>query len=234
MTRALGFTVVTLLLAACANEAPNLSAKYAAKESALEHDVDALTVWPSCESAPKGAQTCGLIWDQVSKPEVMSSFVRTRCGEQIESASTECLEQFYAAYMRSMRDRYDLVDGRAVLSRCSKFDGRCEAEPAFFELQWLKSHNEGVRDRALGQKVALRDSRTREEATMAAEARAENERTQAAVRAFGAGLQRAAEAWQGPHLLCCDGQRSPSCRCSASSHQGCCSDHGGVCGCAGE
>jgi len=33
-------------------------------------------------------------------------------------------------------------------------------------------------------------------------------------------------------LLCCDGTESPSCLCHAGSHQGCCSHHHGVCGCA--
>ncbi|HEX4341316.1 MAG TPA: hypothetical protein VH062_35655 [Polyangiaceae bacterium] len=32
-------------------------------------------------------------------------------------------------------------------------------------------------------------------------------------------------------LRCCDGMLSPTCTCSGS-HQGCCSHHGGVCGCA--
>ncbi len=40
---------------------------------------------------------------------------------------------------------------------------------------------------------------------------------------------REQEASRGLH--CCDGSQSPSCRCHAPSHQGCCSHHGGVCGC---
>jgi hypothetical protein len=35
----------------------------------------------------------------------------------------------------------------------------------------------------------------------------------------------------GERLQCCDGSLSPSCSC-AGSHRGCCSHHGGVCGCA--
>lgn len=46
--------------------------------------------------------------------------------------------------------------------------------------------------------------------------------------------ERAARAEQessgGDSLLCCDGSLSPSCSCSGS-HRGCCSHHGGVCGC---
>jgi len=36
----------------------------------------------------------------------------------------------------------------------------------------------------------------------------------------------------GERLQCCDGTLSPSCMC-AGSHRGCCSHHGGVCGCGG-
>jgi membrane protein involved in colicin uptake len=35
---------------------------------------------------------------------------------------------------------------------------------------------------------------------------------------------------QNAPLLCCDGTASPSCTCGGS-HRGCCSHHGGVCGC---
>lgn len=44
--------------------------------------------------------------------------------------------------------------------------------------------------------------------------------------------QRQAEAalYTGDDLLCCDGSLSPTCSCSGS-HRGCCSHHGGVCGC---
>lgn len=34
-------------------------------------------------------------------------------------------------------------------------------------------------------------------------------------------------------LLCCDGEASPSCVCGGN-HRGCCSHHGGVCGCVGK
>lgn len=32
-------------------------------------------------------------------------------------------------------------------------------------------------------------------------------------------------------VRCCDGMLSPSCRCRRLSHRGCCSHHGGMCGC---
>ena len=32
-------------------------------------------------------------------------------------------------------------------------------------------------------------------------------------------------------VACCDGTTSPSCECSRASHRGCCSHHGGMCGC---
>jgi hypothetical protein len=32
-------------------------------------------------------------------------------------------------------------------------------------------------------------------------------------------------------LKCCDGTLSPSCACGRKSNRGCCSHHGGVCGC---
>lgn len=32
-------------------------------------------------------------------------------------------------------------------------------------------------------------------------------------------------------VRCCDGMLSPSCRCRRPSHRGCCSHHGGMCGC---
>jgi len=65
--------------------------------------------------------------------------------------------------------------------------------------------------------------RKQEEALQKAEqARAEAEaRRQAAVEAARAASRR---------LMCCDGTVSPSCLCSGS-RRGCCSHHGGVCGC---
>lgn len=56
-----------------------------------------------------------------------------------------------------------------------------------------------------------------------------NARTQATIKALGVVVQRASEGWRGPPLRCCDGQRSPTCFRSDSLHQGCCSDHGGIC-----
>lgn len=32
-------------------------------------------------------------------------------------------------------------------------------------------------------------------------------------------------------VMCCDGSASPSCTCRRRSHRGCCSHHGGMCGC---
>jgi hypothetical protein len=32
-------------------------------------------------------------------------------------------------------------------------------------------------------------------------------------------------------VMCCDGTASPTCECSRRSHRGCCSHHGGMCGC---
>lgn len=36
---------------------------------------------------------------------------------------------------------------------------------------------------------------------------------------------------QNASLRCCDGSLSPTCECYRSSHRGCCSHHGGICGC---
>jgi hypothetical protein len=36
---------------------------------------------------------------------------------------------------------------------------------------------------------------------------------------------------EGRMLVCCDGMTSPTCECSRGSRRGCCSHHGGVCGC---
>lgn len=35
----------------------------------------------------------------------------------------------------------------------------------------------------------------------------------------------------GRMILCCDGMTSPSCECGRSNRRGCCSWHGGICGC---
>lgn len=40
-----------------------------------------------------------------------------------------------------------------------------------------------------------------------------------------------AMAREGRMVLCCDGSQSPTCECSRRSHSGCCSRHGGMCGC---
>lgn len=47
-----------------------------------------------------------------------------------------------------------------------------------------------------------------------------------------AALQDFRERFRGYRMvMCCDGVTSPTCECSRSSHRGCCSHHGGMCGC---
>lgn len=73
----------------------------------------------------------------------------------------------------------------------------------------------------------------REAREQAAETRREQER-QARARARRAELeerQERARARASAPLRCCDGALSPSCVCGGS-RQGCCSHHGGVCGCS--
>jgi hypothetical protein len=75
----------------------------------------------------------------------------------------------------------------------------------------------------------LAAERARDEARrLAAEARERRREEREQRRALA---QERAERWADSPLLCCDGETSPSCTCGGS-HQGCCSHHGGVCGCA--
>lgn len=77
-------------------------------------------------------------------------------------------------------------------------------------------------------------ARQEEVARQREQARAERERKLQAAQEERERRQRAAEEArqnrESMGLLCCDGSMSPSCSCGGS-HQGCCSHHGGVCGC---
>jgi len=68
------------------------------------------------------------------------------------------------------------------------------------------------------QSTAARRAEQQREAQEEARRRRERERAERAERSANRGLR------------CCDGSLSPSCSCSGS-HRGCCSHHGGVCGC---
>jgi hypothetical protein len=46
-------------------------------------------------------------------------------------------------------------------------------------------------------------------------------------------LDRVAERANSP-LRCCDGSDSPSCTCGRANRRGCCSHHGGICGCSAD
>jgi hypothetical protein len=67
----------------------------------------------------------------------------------------------------------------------------------------------------------------RAERARAAQEEAKRKREEALERARQA-AEEAREATR--RVRCCDGNLSPSCLCNGS-HRGCCSHHGGVCGC---
>ena len=73
---------------------------------------------------------------------------------------------------------------------------------------------------------AVRAAERRQAAKQAAEAAAERRREARAREAE----RRAEQREEARGLRCCDGTQSPTCLC-AGSHRGCCSHHGGVCGC---
>lgn len=64
-----------------------------------------------------------------------------------------------------------------------------------------------------------REAAAREEKRRAAQEELQRQRDEAALRRS-----------EPSGLLCCDGSLSPSCSCGGS-HRGCCSHHGGICGC---
>jgi hypothetical protein len=69
----------------------------------------------------------------------------------------------------------------------------------------------------------------------AAGSKSERSRLEATVTQFAKARERAerAEIRAGAPLLCCDGMPSPTCKCG-NPKRGCCSHHGGVCGCSAD
>jgi hypothetical protein len=63
------------------------------------------------------------------------------------------------------------------------------------------------------------------------EQRAAKHRAELAMKEAAAAAEAQRDAYR--PLLCCDGAASPSCVCGGN-HRGCCSHHGGVCGCVGK
>lgn len=82
------------------------------------------------------------------------------------------------------------------------------------------------------QRVAAADDARQKQIQAEEERRArEREARQAALKAAELERQERARSRGSASLQCCDGTLSPSCTCSGS-HRGCCSHHGGVCGCS--
>jgi hypothetical protein len=102
------------------------------------------------------------------------------------------------------------------------------AEPA--QLVTLRAAAKKDQDAlAKAEQIALQKREAEEKRQAAIAAR--EERRQAAEEARERRRREAAERASEPQgLLCCDGTLSPSCSCGGS-HRGCCSHHGGVCGC---
>lgn len=81
-------------------------------------------------------------------------------------------------------------------------------------------------------RIAAADDARQKQAQAEKERRArEREARAAAAKAAALERQERARSRASAPLQCCDGSLSPSCIC-AGSHRGCCSHHGGVCGCS--
>lgn len=62
---------------------------------------------------------------------------------------------------------------------------------------------------------------------------AKNDSERKQLQALHDRLERAQERANAP-LRCCDGSNSPSCTCGRANRRGCCSHHGGICGCSAD
>ena len=102
------------------------------------------------------------------------------------------------------------------------------------EQQWAVEKREEAHRRQeqakRAREAALAEAKYRQREQREAQRAEREERRRAAreQREAERAARREREASRG--LMCCDGSLSPSCMCRGS-HQGCCSHHGGVCGC---
>jgi hypothetical protein len=134
-------------------------------------------------------------------------------------------ERAKAAEAKALRDRAGHLRRAKILGACTLRLGG-DVEPAVLD---KISHDLEADDKV----IKVEDERLAREAEAKrkqeeARDKAEQARAVAEERRLAA-LEAAREASR--RVTCCDGTLSPSCLCSRASMRGCCSRHGGVCGC---
>lgn len=140
-----------------------------------------------------------------------------RAGEAAKKKSDE------DAVATGKARRLGLLHAMPPWKRAATMDQLCPANPASGPL---------AEPRSVAQIVAESGDGECPELKLAVQAAADpTEGVQLQAKADGLVKRRAAfEAEQSRGLRCCDGSESPTCLCHGP-HQGCCSHHGGICGC---
>jgi hypothetical protein len=171
--------------------------------------------WPCVISRAKEATDLGAGPDADTVRAQAFTAIRTEVDEAIARAKTE---KDLAARVRLRRSAIDQW-GRYLVA---------ESEPA--ELVALKKDATKDEQALAVQEEAARKRREAEEKRLAAEQQRKREAEERAEKRRIAEEERRERASMPRSIRCCDGTLSPSCMCGGS-RRGCCSHHGGVCGC---
>jgi hypothetical protein len=153
-----------------------------------------------------------------------------------ENVPREQLSPLLAEAQSALKAEYSAVHQRALATRAPA-DRMVQLAKAIAIARIYRELTQGDLSPGLKRledlhRVAAADDARQKQAQAEKERRArEREARAAAAKAAELDRQERARARASAPLQCCDGSLSPSCIC-AGSHRGCCSHHGGVCGCS--
>ena len=186
-----------------------------------------------------GAEKAAITELEASLPDREAAYRRQRAQEEAERRVKAAAERERRAVERFQAQaeviRRHLDASAANASQSRWLDVRDELAVA---ARWLEeftgtnvtTSDEYVQLKRRHDELKGRSARSIEKALKVREAEAEaarkREEAQERARAAAAAAREANR-----HVVCCDGVVSPSCLCAADSHRGCCSHHGGICGC---
>ncbi len=171
--------------------------------------------WPCVIARANDVATLGATADADAIRGQLTTSIRSEVDRNISAARTEKQLATRVQYQRAAIDlwsRYLPDAERDATLKALKATSAVDEQAYARQEQIAQQRREAEEKRQ-------RELEAREERKRAAEEERQRRREEAAARRS-----------EPQGLLCCDGSLSPTCSCGGS-HQGCCSHHGGVCGC---
>lgn len=166
---------------------------------------------------------CGVGWGILNRHASETEEARRAADEAARVHEQEA----YVAQEEATRQARELAERQRVEAARLAEARRTPAERVAIAQQILAHPSKGLHDRVCEARRAL--APIPEAERRRPEIRAVLRVLRAAERADLREIRAAAA--DGRMILCCDGQTSPSCECGRSNRRGCCSWHGGICGC---